>query len=432
MDGVGHGLRSTACAAVAALALGHAAGATAASDGASDSRLAHVAAAVEGEIAAGHVPGAVVIVGRQGRVVYRKAFGARALLPARAPMTPDTIFDLASLTKPIATTSMAMLLFGRGQLSLDSPVADYLHAFAETGSDDAADVAEDEEQRSWRKQVTVATLLAHSSGLPAHRKLYLQVQGREAMLEAARRLPLDARPGTRAEYSDMGFIVLGELLEHLTGERLDQVCRREVFAPLNLNLKFSPPQSERKDIPPTVNDLVYRHRIVQGEVNDENASAMGGVAGHAGLFGDALSVARFAECLLPPQQANRGLPPQQAKNGLAGDPGLAGGPKVRGATPIFRPETVALFTARQAAPAGTSRTLGWDTPSPPSQSGSMFSPRSFGHLGYTGTSLWCDPERQLSVTLLTNRTWPDSRNQAIKVVRPQVHDAIFRVLASHG
>ena len=138
----------------------------------------------------------------------------------------------------------------------------------------------------------------------------------------------------------------------------------------------------------------YRERIIQGEVNDENASAMGGVAGHAGLFGDALSVARFAQCLL------------------------------RGGQPLFQPETVELFTTRQPTPQGTSRTLGWDTPSAPSQSGTRFSPRSFGHLGYTGTSLWCDPERGLSVTLLTNRTWPDAANQAIKQLRPRVHDAI--------
>lgn len=151
-------------------------------------------------------------------------------------------------------------------------------------------------------------------------------------------------------------------------------------------------------VPPTIDDAEYRDRVVQGEVNDENASAMGGIAGHAGLFGDALSVARFAECLL------------------------------RGGAPVFRAETVELFTTRQSEPEGSSRALGWDTPSQPSQSGTKFSGRSFGHLGYTGTSLWCDAERALSVALLTNRTWPDGRNQAIKEVRPLVHDAIVNAL----
>ena len=237
-------------------------------------------------------------------------------------------------------------------------------------------------------------LLAHSSGLPAHRKFYLETSGREAIQAAARRVPLEAKPGTRAEYSDIGFILLGELLEQIAGESIDCFCQREIFAPLNLNMSYAPHPSIHLAIPPTVNDLTYRHRIVQGEVNDENASAMGGIAPHAGLFSDVLSVARFAECLL------------------------------RGGAPLFRPQTVELFTTRQATPPGTSRTLGWDTPSQPSQSGTLFSARSFGHLGYTGTSLWCDPERQLSVTLLTNRTWPDSANQAIKQLRPPLHDAI--------
>ena len=265
-------------------------------------------------------------------------------------------------------------------------------------------------------------LLAHTSGLPAHRKLYLETSGREAIQTAARRTPLEAKPGTRVLYSDLGFILLGELLEQIapaptagsaalpnapaagsaalpvTAESLDRFCQREIFAPLKLNMSFTPHPSIQSAIPPTANDLAYRHRIIQGEVNDENASAMGGIAPHAGLFSDALSVARFAECLL------------------------------RGGQPLFRPQTVDLFTARQTAPPATSRTLGWDTPSPPSQSGTLFSARSFGHLGYTGTSLWCDPERQLSVTLLTNRTWPDSSNQAIQQLRSPLHDAIIRVL----
>ena len=294
---------------------------------------------------------------------------------------------------------MAMLLFERGQLLLDAPVSDYLPHFADASADDT--------QRAWRRSVTVAMLLAHSSGLPAHRKLYLEASGREAIQKAARRVPLEARPGTRAEYSDIGFILLGELLERLAPaagsaalpvETIDRFCQREVFTPLNLNMRFLPHPSMRPAIPPTVNDLAYRHRIVQGEVNDENASAMRGIAAHAGLFSDVLSVARFAECLL------------------------------RGGPPLFRPQTVNLFTTRQSTPSGTSRTLGWDTPSQPSQSGTLFSARSFGHLGYTGASLWCDPERHLSVTLLTNRTWPDSANQAIKQLRPPLHDAIVRAL----
>jgi CubicO group peptidase (beta-lactamase class C family) len=216
------------------------------------------------------------------------------------------------------------------------------------------------------------------------------------MLATAARVPLEAAPGERSEYSDIGFILLGQLLERLAGEREDVFCQREVFDPLKLNFRFAPHPRRSIQFPPTVMDADYRGRIIQGEVNDENASAMGGVAGHAGLFGDALSVARFADCVL------------------------------RGGLGLFRPETVRLFTTRATRPAGTSRTMGWDTPSKPSQSGTRFSARSFGHLGYTGTSLWCDPERGVSVTMLTNRTWPDARNHAIKEVRPAVHDAILK------
>ena len=353
-------------------------------------------------------PGAALAVAHRGRLLAWEGFGRFTYDAASPEVRRDTVWDLASLTKPIATASMAMLLLDRGQLKVHAPVVEYLPEFAEVAQRDApmdaAAAVEDELQIEWRQAVTVAMLLAHSSGLPAHRRLYLEAQGREAILGTARHLRLEAQPETRAEYSDIGFIVLGELLERLAGERLDEFCRREVFAPLKLRMSFTPDRSEQQTIPPTVDDHIYRHRIVQGEVNDENASAMGGVAGHAGLFGDALSVARLAECIL-------------------------GGGKSLDCTQLFRPETVALFTTRQAEPPGTSRTLGWDTPSPPSQSGAKFSTSAFGHLGYTGTSLWCDPERHLSVTLLTNRTWPDAKNQAIKKLRPAVHDAIVAALA---
>ena len=369
---------------------------------AQERHFAHAFDLVRQGIAEHVFPGAALAVAHRGRLLACEGFGRFTYDASSPEVRRDTLWDLASLTKPIATASMAMILHDRGQLKVQSPVLDYLPEFAEAALGgapvDAAANIEDELQRKWRHAVTVAMLLAHSSGLPAHRRLYLEVEGRKAMLEAARCLRLESMPGTRAEYSDIGYILLGEMLERVAGEPLESFCRREVFDPLELKLSFTPDASQRQAIPPTVDDRIYRHRIVQGEVNDENASAMGGVAGHAGLFGDALSVARFANFIL------------------------------NGGMPLFRPETVALFTTRQAEPSGTSRTLGWDTPSAPSQSGTKFSPSSFGHLGYTGTSLWCDPERQLSVTLLTNRTWPDSNNQAIKALRPKVHDAIVEAL----
>jgi CubicO group peptidase (beta-lactamase class C family) len=343
-------------------------------------------------------PGAALAVALRGELLAWRACG-RFTYESDSPSNPalnpevtrETIWDLASLTKPIATTSMAMLLHERGRLPLDAKVAELLPEFA-------LPQFADEAQREWREAVTVRMLLAHSSGLPAHRKLYLEAFGREAVTALAMRVPLETAPMQHAEYSDIGFILLGEILQRIAAEPLDIFCQREIFTPLKCLFSFTPQPPLLFDVPPTMYDAAYRRRVIQGEVNDENASAMGGIAGHAGLFGDALSVARFAQCLL-----RRGLP-------------------------LFKPETVELFTSRQSEPPGTSRALGWDTPSAPSQSGTRFSARSFGHLGYTGTSLWCDPERGLSITLLTNRTWPDARNQAIKELRPLLHDAIVNAL----
>jgi CubicO group peptidase (beta-lactamase class C family) len=193
--------------------------------------------------------------------------------------------------------------------------------------------------------------------------------------------------------------VLGLALERIVEQPIDRFCQGEEFGPLGmLHTTFNPPLSWKSSIPPTADDKTFRRRIIQGEVQDENASVMGGVAGHAGLFSTASDIAKFAHTML------------------------------NGSAPVFRPETILLFTRRETSPRQTSRALGWDTPSKPSQSGKYFSSSSFGHLGYTGTSLWIDPERQLSVTLLTNRTWPDCSNQEIKQVRPRFHDAVVEAL----
>ena len=305
-------------------------------------------------------------------------------------VTPATLFDIASITKVAATTTMGMILYERGLLDLDAPVAGIVPEFA-SGSSGNADPR--------RAEITLRMLLAHSSGLPAHEKFYLRFHTRDELLRAAFTTPLTADPGTRAEYSDIGFILLGLALERLMEEPLDQFCRREIFGPLAMtNTTFNPPEEIRPQIPPTQDECKFRHRLIQGEVQDENASVLGGVAGHAGLFSTAEDLARFAHAMLS------------------------------GGAPILRAETVAIFTRRESTPPGTSRALGWDTPSSPSQSGKYFSASSFGHLGYTGTSLWIDPERQLSITLLTNRTWPDCANQAIKQVRPKFHDAVVEAL----
>lgn len=342
---------------------------------------------LEEAIRARAFPAASTAVTHRGKLVALKAVGAYTYDPGACVVTPAHIFDLASVTKAIATTSMAMILHQRGSLDLGTPVIEVVPEFAG-----------DDERRS---RVTLRHLLAHSSGLPAYEKLFLRARAAEELLVAAFRTALVAEPGTRAEYSDIGFIILGVALARIADEVIDQFCRREVFAPLGMShTGFNPPAKWKSKTVPTADDQIFRHRTIQGEVQDENSSVLGGVAGHAGLFATAHDVARFAHVL------------------------------IEGGQPVFRPETVALFTRRQPLPEGNSRALGWDTPSSPSQSGEYFGPRSYGHLGFTGTSLWIDPGRGISVTLLTNRTWPDSSNQAIKQVRPAFHDAVMEALGA--
>jgi serine-type D-Ala-D-Ala carboxypeptidase len=287
------------------------------------------------------------------------------------------------------TTSMAMLLHEKGRLSLDQPLVQIFPAFC---AGETADEARD--------QVTLRMLLAHSSGLPGYARLFEVARDREALLDACLRLPLEAAPGSRAEYSDPGFILLGRALEVLAGESLEDFCSREVFTPLGMTSTcFRPPAEWRSAIPPTEEDLTFRRRIIQGEVQDENCFVLGGVGGHAGLFSNALDPLHYAQSLFDRK--------------------------------LFTAETIRLFTTR-ALPAESSKALGWDTPSQPSSSGRFFSRHSAGHLGYAGTSLWIDFERRLAVVLLTNRTWPHRQTQAIRTIRPAFHDSVLETIGQES
>ena len=292
-------------------------------------------------------PAASIAITHQGRLVALKALGhftykvgapllASVARSGNYSVNPSTLFDLASLTKAVATTPMAMLLYERGLLDLDAPVSAIVPEFTHDPGKD-----------SRRHEVTLRMLLAHSSGLPAYEKLFLKAPTRDQLLQAAFITPLAADPATRANYSDIGFIILGIALERLADEPIDRFCQREIFAPLSMtNTTFNPPPEIRGQIPATANDQTFRQRLIQGEVQDENVSIMGGVAAHAGLFSTAQDLAKFAHAML------------------------------NGGHPILRPETVSLFTRRESTPPGTSRALGWDTPSTPSQSGKYFSPDS--------------------------------------------------------
>jgi serine-type D-Ala-D-Ala carboxypeptidase len=336
-------------------------------------------------------PGASYGIWHQGQIVALDAVGSFTYDADAPAVAPSTVYDLASLTKVLATTCIAMRLYDRGILDLDARLGDILPGFVIGGGHD-------------RIQVTLRTLLAHDSGLPGYGRLFEAHSTPQGVIRAALQTPLEAPPHTRSEYSDIGFILLGLALEVLSGDLLSRFFAREIAAPLGLSSAcFQPPQDWRPFIPPTENDTWYRHRVIQGEVQDENCYALGGVAGHAGLFANTYDILQFAACIL-----------QQGKTSEE--------------TQLFKPDTVQLFSTRQTEPQGTTRALGWDTPGTPSSSGKFFSANSIGHLGYAGTSLWIDPKRQLAAVLLTNRTWPDRQNKTIQQVRPVFHDAIASAL----
>jgi len=331
-------------------------------------------------------PGAVLAVGRDGALVHLRAFGRLSYEPGAAAVAPDTIYDLASLTKVVVTTTAAMILVDEDRIDIDRPVSAFLPKFR-GGSKD---------------RVTVRHLLTHSSGLDAVLPLYKELRGKAAYLERIQQLPLGYEPGTQSLYSDLGEILLGEILERVAGEPLDAFARRRIFEPLGMReTLFLPGPELLARIAPTENDS-WRGRLLRGEVHDENAFALGGVAAHAGLFGTATDLARFAQMLL-----NGGVYEQKR---------------------IVSREVVERFTRRAGVP-GSSRALGWDTPSPGSSAGALLSARAFGHTGFTGTSLWIDPERRLFVILLTNRVHPTRENDTLpKVVRAAVADAVVRAL----
>jgi CubicO group peptidase (beta-lactamase class C family) len=335
-------------------------------------------------------PGAAFGVYLNGKVVALDAVGRFTYDPNSPPVDPATVYDLASVTKVVAATAAAMLLYDRGKLDLEQPLGDILPGFV-IGS----------ESPRTRCDVTLRTLLAHSSGLPAYARLFEISATPADLLANCLHMPLEAPPGARAEYSDIGFILLGKALEMLAREPLDVFCRREIFTPLGMTAtRYQPPFPWRHSIPPTVDDTSFRHRPIQGEVHDENCFVLGGVSGHAGVFSSALDILKFASCILARGQTAEGKS-------------------------LFYPQTIQLFASRQNPQPRSSRALGWDTPSGESSSGHFFSARSIGHLGYTGTSLWIDLNRNLAVTLLTNRTWPDRESQAIRLIRPLFHDALW-------
>ncbi len=331
-------------------------------------------------------PGGVIAVGKDGALVHLRPFGAMTYEIGARAVVRDTLYDLASLTKVVATATMAMILVDEGKLDVTKPVSAFVPAFKGGAKD----------------KVTLEHLLTHSAGLAAHVPLYKELSGKQAFVERIAGMDLAYEPGTKALYSDLGEILLGEVLERVAGESLDEFARRRIFAPLGMKeTGFRPGPHLLPRIAPTEQDP-WRGRLVHGEVQDENAYAMGGVAPHAGLFGTAGDLSRFAQMML--------------------DGGVFEHHRLASRDAVER------FTRRAGVP-GSSRALGWDTPSPGSSAGTLLSPRSFGHTGFTGTSIWIDPERRLFVILLTNRVYPTRDNDAHLRLRPALADAVVRALA---
>jgi beta-glucosidase-like glycosyl hydrolase/CubicO group peptidase (beta-lactamase class C family) len=349
---------------------------------------------LDGWVSAGAFPGGVLAVGYHAALtVY--PFGSLTRDAKAAKVTEKTIYDMASLTKVVVTTTSAMMLAQQKRLDLDAPVERYLPEFSAAAKSDPTP--------SWRARITVRMLMLHDSGLPAHRDFYKEAKGHDEVLAKVLAEPLVHEPGTQVEYSDLGFILLGEIIERLTGETLEQFAKGHIFAPLGMSdTMYNPPASWRARIAPTELDTEFRKRLLRGEVHDENAFALGGVSGNAGLFSTARDVAAFAQMLL-----NGGIYAHHR---------------------LLARETIQEFTARETV-GDSARTLGWDVPTPPnSAAGHYFSSSAYGHTGFTGTSLWIDPERDLFVVLLTNRVNPTRTNEQIRQARPAIHDAIIQAL----
>lgn len=346
-----------------------------------------IARVLDRAIADSAFPGAIAVVGTREGEAVSYAVG-RIDWPAGAPVPDErTLWDLASLTKVVGMTTAMMQLVEQGRVDLDAPVGRYLPEFTGEG----------------KERVTIRHLLTHSSGLPAWRPLYKEASTADTAVSIVLATPLDTMPGARMVYSDLGAILLGKVVERISGEPLDAYLARHVTGPLGMSSTFYRPDASARDrVAPTEFDP-WRQRHIWGEVHDENAYMLGGVSGHAGLFSTAGDLTRFARMML---------------NG-----GTLDGVRV------LRPETIAQFTAVQDPPL-SHRALGWETPNGQNSAGHHMSARAFGHTGFTGTSLWMDPERGAFVLLLSNRVNPSRQNTRIGLVRIALADAAMAALGA--
>jgi CubicO group peptidase (beta-lactamase class C family) len=346
---------------------------------------------------AGVFPGGVLLVSYKGAVCVHKAFGFAQIIPTKIPLTVHTLFDVASLTKPFATATGIALLAQSQRLRLEDPVAKFIPAY----------------QSGEKRKITLAHLLSHSAGLPDWKPYFWAIiredkktpgflgspSAKQKVYQMARNEPLINPPGTHSLYSDIGFMLLGEIIEKVSGESLNVFCENNIFSKLNCKKTFFPAIGRKiTGRISATEDCPWREKVLRGEVHDDNTYAMGGVSGHAGLFSTAQEVFILVTAWL---------------NAINGEG-------------FIEANLAKRFVTRRRTPKGSSFAFGWDTPSMQnSSSGHFFSPQSFGHLGYTGTSIWVDRVKDLVVILLTNRVHPTRKNNQIKEFRPALHDIVY-------
>jgi len=355
---------------------------------AQNARFSTAFAEVDSWVAKKAFPGAILAVGQHGRLLALKAFGRIESSADAPPMPVDALFDLASLTKVVGTTTAAEILYDRGLLDLDAPVVRYLPEFGGAPGHEA---------------ITVRELLTHSSGLKLSGLLWQHASDKQGILQQIDTMAAPDAPGSTYHYQDFNMILMGEIVERLSGLPLDLFLRKNVFGPLGMkDTGFRPSNDLLPRIAPTEQDDIFRHMLVRGVVHDENAFVMGGVAGHAGLFSTARDLAVLAQLYL--------------------DGGTYRGKR------LVRADTIRLFATRQNIPLGSSRALGWDTPTPGGLFGPLASPGALIHTGFTGTSIYLDPDRDVFVILLTNRVNPTRETQLINQARPAIHTAVLAAL----
>ncbi len=351
-------------------------------------------------------PGAQLIIGNNNDVLYSKCYGNFTYDEFSSPVTEESIFDLASVTKVIATTSAIMILYEQQKFNLTDKVSEYIPEFGNNG----------------KENLTILNLLIHNSGLTAFVPFYKTYSTRSEVLNAIYNAGLEYEPETKSVYSDLNAVMLGLLVEKISGMDLNEFCKQNIFIPLNMHSTMFKPDEKLKDrILPTEYDTYWRMRQIQGEVHDETTSILGGISGNAGLFSNSTDLYKFMRVMM--------------NNGKYYNPYTRGLKEEK----LFSPDIISLFIKRyENVSYENSRALGWDT-KPLAASGKyripcgeLISENCFGHTGYTGTSIWCDTDRNLVVIFLTNRVYPSRDNYEIRNIRPELHNLAIQITSNQN